>query len=61
MKRVRRCDSRCHNAKGKRCTCICGGRYHGINAKKADKLLFDDLEELKKNPVNSPPELSPGF
>jgi len=24
-----RCDARCHNAKGPRCRCICGGRYHG--------------------------------
>lgn len=29
MARTRRCDSRCHNAKGKRCGCICGGFFHG--------------------------------
>jgi hypothetical protein len=27
--RVRRCDSRCHHAKGTRCTCWCGGAFHG--------------------------------
>jgi hypothetical protein len=26
---VRRCDATCHNAKHPRCSCICGGRYHG--------------------------------
>lgn len=24
-----RCDATCHNARGKRCACICGGRLHG--------------------------------
>lgn len=28
MGRVRRCDSRCHNAKGPRCLCWCGGKFH---------------------------------
>ncbi len=25
----RRCDATCHGARGPRCACICGGRYHG--------------------------------
>ena len=25
----RRCDSRCHRAKGDSCRCICTGLYHG--------------------------------
>jgi len=29
MGRVRRCDSRCHHAKGTRCKCWCGGAFHG--------------------------------
>ncbi|MDD4984894.1 MAG: hypothetical protein PHQ43_03755 [Dehalococcoidales bacterium] len=29
MGRVRRCDSRCHRARGTRCKCWCGGFYHG--------------------------------
>lgn len=29
MGRVRRCDSRCHNAKKPRCRCWCGGHFHG--------------------------------
>jgi len=27
----RGCDSRCHEAKGRECHCICGGRFHGAN------------------------------
>lgn len=29
MSRVRRCDDRCHRAKGSRCRCWCGGTFHG--------------------------------
>ncbi len=29
MEKVRRCDSRCHRAKGTRCECFCGGALHG--------------------------------
>jgi len=29
MGKVRRCDSRCHNAKRPRCRCWCGGTFHG--------------------------------
>jgi len=31
MGKVRRCGSRCHNAKGTRCRCWCGGFFHGKN------------------------------
>ena len=30
MPRVRRCDKRCHAAKGKRCRCWCSGFFHGL-------------------------------
>lgn len=29
MGRIRRCNGRCHNARGKRCLCWCGGAFHG--------------------------------
>ena len=29
MGRQRRCDSRCHTAKGTRCSCFCAGAFHG--------------------------------
>ena len=31
MGKVRRCDSRCHNAWGTRCRCWCGGAFHGAD------------------------------
>lgn len=30
-----RCDARCYNAKGDKCTCICGGLNHGNGRAKA--------------------------
>lgn len=32
---TRRCDARCYNAKGEKCTCICGGANHGVGLDKA--------------------------
>lgn len=29
MGKIRRCNSRCHNAKVSRCKCWCGGHFHG--------------------------------
>ena len=29
MSKIRRCSSSCHNAKGTRCRCFCGGFFHG--------------------------------
>ena len=31
MGKIRRCDSRCHKAKGTRCRCWCGGFFHGVD------------------------------
>jgi len=31
MGKVRRCDKRCHEARGARCTCWCGGFFHGAD------------------------------
>lgn len=30
-----RCDARCYKAKHPECTCICGGRNHGVGIEKA--------------------------
>lgn len=35
MGRVRVCDDRCHNAKGSRCACWCGGNFHGAAGEQA--------------------------
>ena len=32
---VGRCDATCHEAKGPKCTCICGGKNHGAGYIKA--------------------------
>ncbi len=32
---TRRCDRRCHEAKGKRCRCCCGGKNHGVGLNQA--------------------------
>jgi len=32
---IGRCDAKCHNAKGAKCTCVCGGKNHGIGAASA--------------------------
>jgi len=33
---VGRCDATCYAAKHQRCTCICGGRNHGVGRQKAE-------------------------
>jgi len=32
---IGRCDETCYNAHGKHCTCICGGRNHGVRKNQA--------------------------
>ena len=38
----RRCDSRCHEATGMECHCICGGRFHGAS------IGYDVREEFRR-------------
>lgn len=49
-KRRRRCDSRCHNSRGKKCECICGGRYHGaggiVNREALHQVPDDQRQKL---------------
>jgi hypothetical protein len=41
---TRRCDATCHEAKGPRCECVCGGRYHGCGSSdKAKQLVTEDV------------------
>jgi hypothetical protein len=44
MKRVRKCDRRCHQAKGKRCYCWCGGAFHGEAGAANRQALHDNVE-----------------
>lgn len=32
MVKIRRCDKRCHEAKGSRCRCWCKGYFHGAKS-----------------------------
>lgn len=49
-KRMRRCDSRCHNSQGKRCACVCGGCYHGaagiVNREALHQATDDQKQKL---------------
>jgi hypothetical protein len=44
MKRVRKCDRRCHAAKGNRCACWCGGAFHGDAGAANRQALHDNGE-----------------
>lgn len=40
---TRRCDATCHKAKHPKCSCICGGRYHGKGSSEvAQEALTED-------------------
>ena len=41
----RRCDAVCHDAKGKKCTCVCSGKFHGANVRRDDGAR-KDIEEI---------------
>lgn len=43
---IGKCDSRCYNATGSHCDCICGGRNHGKGIKQATKNVSDHLDEM---------------
>ena len=52
-----RCDARCHNAKGAKCTCCCGGHYHGAGrggtlTQKVQALQGEILDRLVKEGKN---------
>lgn len=41
-KRGRACGGKCYNAKGDKCTCLCGGLNHG----KGDKKAIENVREI---------------
>lgn len=59
-KRVRICNRVCHDAKGSKCRCWCGGKFHGTGGaaareefKKEFKTLartFEDFKEITRQP-----------
>jgi len=46
----RRCDERCYNAKGKKCSCVCGGINHGVGIEQAYKNTQEMLDALEEIP-----------
>jgi hypothetical protein len=48
MSLVRRCDNRCHQAKGIRCKCWCGGRLHGASGAVNRLALQQAVSEAEK-------------
>ncbi len=46
MGKVRRCDKRCHTAKGTRCRCWCGGFFHGTQGAANRATLAQGMTEL---------------
>lgn len=46
MGKVRRCDRRCHEAKGTRCRCWCGGFFHGAGGTDNRDALQQGLTHL---------------
>ena len=48
MGRVRTCGSRCHNAKGARCRCWCGGFFHGSAGAANREALVNAVNEAEQ-------------
>ena len=43
--RIRKCNSRCHHAKGTRCKCVCQGFYHRADGAANRQALTQHTEE----------------
>jgi hypothetical protein len=43
---IGRCDARCYHARWEDCTCICGGRNHGVGLVQAQNNIFDKYETI---------------
>lgn len=41
-----KCDSRCYDARTKRCRCCCGGRNHGVGLNQAIKNAPDIVKQV---------------
>lgn len=48
---VRRCDAKCVRSTASRCTCICGGRHHGIGDEAAKALSPEELDVARRTLV----------
>ena len=48
MGRIKRCDSRCHQVRGTRCGCWCGGHFHGTAGSINREALRNAVTEAEK-------------
>ncbi|NPV54541.1 MAG: hypothetical protein HPY71_13670 [Firmicutes bacterium] len=46
---VRKCDSRCYNAKGPICNCVCNGINHGVGLRAA----LENTRKIAKEILNA--------
>jgi hypothetical protein len=46
MGEARSCDARCHKAKYERCTCWCGGLFHGRKGEAAREAFAEQFQQL---------------
>ena len=49
MSKVRRCDKRCHSARGTRCKCWCEGFYHGKDGDVNRETLKDAARYIEEH------------
>ena len=50
MGKVRHCGKRCHEAKGTRCKCWCGGFFHGSGGASNRTALLSGLTRVDERP-----------
>lgn len=53
MGRQRRCDWRCHTAKGAKCKCWCGGHFHGSAGAVSREGLRKGLVDIQEHGFKS--------
>ena len=49
MKIARKCDARCYNATGDKCTCVCGGKNHKQGLEMALKITKEHFNEIQES------------
>jgi hypothetical protein len=60
MRSLRRCDNRCHQAKGIRCQCWCGGSLHGASGAVNREALQQAVSEAEKRRLLEKHGFKPG-
>lgn len=60
MGKLRRCDQRCHKARGARCRCWCGGHFHGSAGAANREALHQAVTEADRTLLLQQSGLKPG-